>query len=90
MIFDEGAGVDVTLLFGGEPAFFAIFEAFANGQFAVAEEGLYPLTVAEAVCDRFRWGYAPIPVGTGRRPSFGTTDGITACSAPGSPRRPGR
>lgn len=85
LIFDDGAGVDVTLLFGGEPAFQAIFEAFAAGTFAMAEDGLYPVAVAEAVGDAFRWGYAPIPRGPARRATFGTADGFAAWAGTANP-----
>jgi multiple sugar transport system substrate-binding protein len=85
LIFDDGAAVDVTLLFGGYPPFFAVFEAFANGQMAMVEDGLYPFATAEAVGDAFPWAYAPVPKGPVARTTFGSADGFAGWSGTPNP-----
>jgi len=58
---------------------------FAAGRLATMETGFYPFSLADAVGDNFRFGYAPRPGGPGGRPVFGSADGFTIWS--GSPNQ---
>lgn len=69
---------------GSEPNIFAqpaqvenqwYLEAFVPQWVAIAEKGLYPGEVAEAIGDKFRWDYAHIPKGPVKRESLGDADG---------------
>lgn len=49
--------------------------AFVPGWVAIAEKGLYPGEVAEAIGDQIRWDYAHVPNGPETRVSLGDADG---------------
>ena len=86
LTFDDGANARRDLLFpGGGGGVADTINRFAAGQLAMVEDGFYPFSTAAGVGDRFRWGYAPIPLGPAGRRSLGTADGFAIWSGTKSP-----
>jgi len=86
LMLDEKAIADKQFLdTGGGQNVIGATANFAAARLATMETGFYPFSLADAVGDNFRFGYAPRPGGPAGRPVFGSADGFTIWS--GSPNQ---
>jgi len=86
LMLDERAIADKQFLdTGGGQNVIGATANFAAARLATMETGFYPFSLADAVGDNFRFGYAPRPGGPAGRPVFGSADGFTIWS--GSPNQ---
>ena len=76
LIWDDRAAADRDSLFPGGDGLAATLDAFASERVAMVEDGFYPFSIAEAIGDKFKVGFAAVPKGPVKRRVLGTADGF--------------
>ncbi|MGI8478140.1 MAG: extracellular solute-binding protein [Thermomicrobiales bacterium] len=85
LIWDDRAAADRDTIFPGGDGLAATLDAFAAGRVAMVEDGFYPFSIAEAIGDKFKVGFAAVPKGPVKRRVLGTADGFAIWKGSKSP-----